>query len=85
LKAAVTMTSLGEKRLRKELAVLFVILSALAVLSVRPFGFRHFLRGIGNNELFSILIVMGMVGVSLVILQRVGIIFPDTDARELEK
>jgi hypothetical protein len=84
LKIAITMTSLDERRLKKELAVLFVILSALAVLSVRPFGFRHFLRGLGNDDLFSILVVMGMVGVSLVILQRVGMIFPDTNARKFD-
>jgi hypothetical protein len=78
------MSSSEGKRLKKELAVLFAILVGLAVLSVRPFGFRHFLHGLGENDLFSILVVMGMVGVSLVILQRVGMIFPDTnnDARK---
>jgi hypothetical protein len=71
-----------ERRLKKELAILFAVLAALIVLSVRPFGFRHFLHGLANNELFSVLIVMGMVGVSLVIFQRVGMIFPDTNARK---
>lgn len=77
------MSNVEGKRLKKELAILFAILVGFAILSVRPFGFRHFLRGLGNNDLFSILVVMAMVGVSLVILQRVGMIFPDTAARKL--
>ena len=77
------MSNVEGKRLKKELAILFAILVGFAILSVRPFGFRHFLRGLGNNDLFSILVVMAMVGVSLVILQRVGMIFPDAAARKL--
>ena len=78
------MPSLDEKRLKKELLVLFAILAGLLVLSIRPFGFRHFIHGLGNNDLFSIFVVMGMVGVCLVILQRTGVIFPDADAKRLE-
>jgi hypothetical protein len=74
---------LGDKRLKKELVLLFAILSAFVVLSIRPFGFRYFLHGIANNDLFSIAMVMGMVGVILVMLQRVGIIFADTDAQKI--
>lgn len=77
------MASLDEKKLKKELAILFVILAGLVLLSARPFGFRHFLQGLANNELFSILIVMGIVGVCLVMLQRLGIIFPDTNFQKL--
>jgi hypothetical protein len=77
------LASPDEKRLKKELVVLFVILVGLGVLSVRPFGFRNFLHGLANNDLFSITLAVGIVGVSLVMLQRLGIIFPDASAEKI--
>lgn len=63
--------------------VLFVILVALGTLAVRPFGFRNFLHGLGNNDLFSIVLIVSIVGVAIVMLQRLGIIFPDTNAEKV--
>ncbi len=77
------MPSLDDKRLKKELMVLFVILVALGTLAVRPFGFRNFLHGLGNNDLFSIVLIVAIVGVAIVMLQRLGIIFPDTNAEKV--
>ncbi len=72
-----------EERLKKELVLLSVILVSLGVLSVRPFGFRNFLHGLANNDFFSILLAIGMVVVPIVMVQRLGIIFPDTNAEKV--
>lgn len=77
------MASLDDKRLKKELVMLFIILVALGTLAIRPFGFRNFIHGLANNDLFSILLIIGIVGVSLVMLQRLGIIFADTSAEKV--
>lgn len=74
------MASLDEKRLKKELTALFVTLAALSTLAIRPFGFRNFLRGVGNNDLFSVFLLVAIVGISIVMLQRLGIIFSDGSA-----
>ncbi len=76
------MASLDEKRLGKEMAILSAILVALIALSVRPFGFRNFLHGLASNQLFSLFLIMGIVGVFFIMLQRLGIIFPDTPSRK---
>jgi hypothetical protein len=77
------LASLDDKRLKKELVMLFIILVALGTLAIRPFGFHNFIHGLANNDLFSILLIIGIVGVSLVMLQRLGIIFADTSAEKV--
>jgi len=52
-----------------------VILSI--VLAVRPFGFTTFVNGLGHDNIFSLLLVASAVAIFLVLLQRMGVIFPD--------
>ena len=75
------MSSLKDKRLGREMVALTAILIALIGLSVRPFGFRYFIHGLASNQLFSLSIVVGIVVVCVVMLQRMGIIFPDASTR----
>ncbi len=75
------MSSLKDRRLGKEMVILSVILISLIGLSVRPFGFRYFIHGLASNQLFSLSLVVGIVAVCVVMLQRMGIIFPDTSTR----
>jgi len=49
----------------------------MIVLVFRPFGFRMFEIGLDQHNVFSLVLVVGIVGVILVILQRQGIIFAD--------
>ena len=55
--------------------MLLGILIVLLTLMVRPFGFRTFLHGLRENSIFSLLLVICIVGIILVILQRAEIIF----------
>ena len=64
------------------MAILTPILVALMILSVRPFGFRTFLSGLGHDNIFALLLVASAVAVVLVILQRTGLMFPDGAQRE---
>jgi glucan phosphoethanolaminetransferase (alkaline phosphatase superfamily) len=57
--------------------MLLGILIVLLILMVRPFGFRTFLHGLGENNIFSLLLTVCIVGIILVILQRAGIIFSE--------
>jgi glucan phosphoethanolaminetransferase (alkaline phosphatase superfamily) len=57
--------------------MLLGILIVFLILMVRPFGFRTFLHGLGENNIFSLLLVVCIVGIILVILQRAGIIFSE--------
>jgi hypothetical protein len=49
----------------------------LAILAVRPFGFRTFLDGLGHDNVFSLLLVVSAVAVVLVMMQRIGLISLD--------
>ena len=64
------------------MAILTPILVALMILSVRPFGFRTFLSGLGHDNIFSLLLVASAVAVVLVMMQRIGLIFPYEPERE---
>ena len=57
--------------------MLFGILCGLLILMIRPFGFRTFLHGLEYNNIYSLLLMVCIVGVCFVILQRAGIIFSD--------
>ena len=57
--------------------ILLGILVGLLILSVRPFGFRTFLCGLEHNNIYSLLLMICIVGVCLTILQRAGVIFSD--------
>ena len=72
-------TSYSNKNLRRELAILSSALMALLFLAARPFGFRTFLHALGHNNVFPLLLVACAVGIVLVIMQRLGIIFPNVN------
>lgn len=61
------------------MTLLLSILAGLCVLAFRPFGFRTFLSGLSNNDIYSMVILIGAVGVIIVIMQRLGIIFDDSE------
>jgi hypothetical protein len=52
------------------------------ILAIRPFGFRTFLNGLGHDNIFSLLLVASAVAVILVMMQRIGLIFPGESERE---
>ena len=62
---------------KREFFILLAILCGMIVLVFRPFGFKMFEISLGQHNVFSIILVVGIVGVILVILQRQGIIFAD--------
>jgi hypothetical protein len=64
-------------RVAKEIIILSSILVSLLILVIRPFGFRTFLHGLQHDSIFSLFLVTSIVGVVLVIMQRLGLIFPD--------
>ncbi|MBV9178280.1 MAG: hypothetical protein JO297_14725, partial [Nitrososphaeraceae archaeon] len=70
-------TSYSNKNLGRELAILLLVLVALLFLAARPFGFRTFLHALGHNNVLPLLLVASAIGIVLVIMQRLGIIFPD--------
>jgi hypothetical protein len=70
-------TSHEERKLLTEIVVLSIIFIGLLVLAVRPFGFTTFVNGLGHDNIFSLLLVASAVAIFLVLLQRIGIIFPD--------
>src|SRR5689334_2775637 len=57
-----------------EIIILLSILAGLIILAVRPFGFRTFLAGMGRGEIYPIVVIFGIVGVLLVLIQRLGFI-----------
>ncbi len=69
----------GSRRMKSEIAVLLSILASLMILSIRPFGFRTFLNGLGHDNIFSLLLVVSAVGICIVLLQRLGLIFSDSN------
>ena len=70
-----TTTSTKHNRLIS--LMLLGVLGGLLILMARPFGFRTFLHGLEENSVFSLLLVVCIVGIILVILQRAGIIFSE--------
>ena len=62
--------------------VLSLTFVSLMILAVRPFGFRTFLNGLGHDNIFSLLLVASAVAVMLVMMQRIGLIFPNDAERE---
>lgn len=64
-------------RVAKEIIILSSILVALIILVIRPFGFRTFLHGLQHDSIFSLFLITSIVGVVLVMMQRLGLIFPD--------
>jgi hypothetical protein len=60
------------------LLILLGILAGMVILVFRPFGYRMFQIGVGEHNVFAIILVFGIVGVILVILQQIGIIFADS-------
>jgi RsiW-degrading membrane proteinase PrsW (M82 family) len=69
----------NNKKNLRELAILSSTLVVLLFLAARPFGFRNFLHELGHNNVFSLLLVASAVGIVLVIMQRLGIIFPNAN------
>lgn len=63
----------------REMAILLSVLVGLLILSVRPFGFRTFINGLGHDNIFSLLLVVSAVGICIVLLQRAGVIFSDAN------
>jgi hypothetical protein len=63
------------------MTILSSIFVGLMILAIRPFGFRTFLNGLGHENIFSLLLVASAVAVVLVMMQRVGLIFPDEPER----
>ncbi len=62
------------------LRVILILLGILAgtfILVFRPFGYRVFERGVGEHNIFAIILIFGIVGIILLILQRLGIIFAE--------
>jgi hypothetical protein len=64
------------------MTILSSIFIALMILAIRPFGFRTFLNGLGHDNIFSLLLVASAVAVILVMMQRIGLIFPGESERE---
>jgi len=75
--SSVDRTSEEKHKLFIEEAILSSILAGLMILAVRPFGFRTFLNGLGHDNIFSLLLVASAIAVILVMMQRIGLIFPD--------
>lgn len=48
-----------------------VLSVGLVILSIRPFGFRTFLNGLGHDNIFSLSLIVSLVPVVLVISQRI--------------
>ncbi len=71
-----------KRKLLREMAILISMLVALIILAIRPFGFRIFLIGLGHDNIFALLLVASAVAVVLVMLQRIGLMFPDRAERE---
>jgi hypothetical protein len=63
------------------MTILSSIFVGLMILAIRPFGFRTFLNGLGHDNIFSLLLVASAVAVILVMMQRIGLIFPDEPKR----
>ncbi len=70
-------TPTERQKLLTELVILSSILVVLSILAFRPFGFRTFLIALGHDNIFSLSLVVGAIAVLLVIMQRIGLIFPD--------
>jgi hypothetical protein len=66
-----------KRKLLREIVILSSIFVGLAILAVRPFGFRTFLHGLGHDNVFSLLLVVSAVAVGLVMMQRIGLISLD--------
>lgn len=63
--------------IRRELIILLPILTVLVILAFRPFGFRLFLKELQIGNAFSLLLIICIIGILMVIMQRLGIIFND--------
>ncbi len=61
----------------RDLVILLGILGGMLILVDKPFDYRMFLIGLGQHNVFSVILVVGIVGITLLILQRLGIIFAD--------
>jgi hypothetical protein len=64
-------------RERSVYVILVGILITALVIIFGYYGFSNFLKGIEDNEVVPLLLVIIVVGIMLVILQRAGIIFAD--------
>ncbi|MGI0047096.1 MAG: hypothetical protein ACREBB_07920 [Nitrosotalea sp.] len=62
----------------REFVILLVILGSLVVLVVRPFGYKMFQIDLQQHDILPVILILGIVGVIVVILQRQGIIFADS-------
>lgn len=62
---------------RRDVVILLGILAGMLVLVDKPFDYRIFQIGLDQHNVFAVLLVVGIVGITLVILQRLGIIFAD--------
>ncbi|MBI3642124.1 MAG: hypothetical protein HY222_07005 [Thaumarchaeota archaeon] len=61
----------------RDVVILLGILAGMLILVVRPFGYRMFQIGLDQHNVVYVLLVLGIVGITLVVLQRLGIIFAD--------
>jgi hypothetical protein len=65
-----------KRKLLREVIILSSFFVGLMILSIRPFGFRTFLNGLGHDNILSLLLVASAVAVVLVMFQRTGLMFP---------
>lgn len=68
------------KSSKRELTILLSVLAVLVILVFRPFGLRLFLKQLEIGNVYSLLLIISIVGILLVILQRLGIIFNENYA-----
>ena len=63
-------------RLRKEVALLGAILvSLVTILVLSPAGVFGFMHSVGETNLFSIAIIVSLIGILFVLLNRIGFSF----------
>src|SRR5689334_23383824 len=67
---------------RLEIVILLSLLFGLTILAARTFGFRNFLSSMGHGELYPMIVVFGIIAIILVLMQRLGIIFVDSNSED---
>jgi Na+/melibiose symporter-like transporter len=66
----------------RDIGILFAILGGLLILVFRPFGYSTFLAELGQHNVFAILLLVSIIGIILLILQRLQLIFAYTKFEE---
>ena len=63
--------------LKFEIIALSSILVALAFAAMIPFRIEGYLSLLGKGDIYAMLVMMGIIGVLLTMLQRLGILYTD--------